>query len=194
MQEIGTVISTVEGPSSCEFSFVIKEGEGIPVRKGQFVQMETEEGILFGRVSEVIKTNRYFMRAESVREYERTGKLLPEYFPVDRWEYLVASAVPLGIFSDGMQRRVSFPPSPGLKVFLADDKILSDFLGLDKNGLNIGKIEFHDLETKINLTKMFQKHCAILAQTGAGKSYLMSCLIEEILDRKEELGKPTVII
>jgi len=194
MQEIGTVISTIEGPSSCEFSFVIKEGEGIPVRKGQFVQMKTEEGLLIARVSEVIKTNRYFMRAESVREYERTGKMLPEYFPVDRWEYLVAYAVPLGILADGMQRRVTFPPSPGLKVFLADDKLLSDFLGLDEKGLDIGKVEFHNLETKVNLTKLFQKHCAILAQTGAGKSYLVSTLIEEILDREEKLGRPTIII
>lgn len=194
MQEIGTVISTMQGPSSSEFSFVIKEGKGIPVRKGQFVQLKTEEGILLARVSEVIKTNRYFMRAESVREYEKSGKMLPEYFPVKRWEYLVAHVLPLGIFADGMQKRVSFPPSPGLKVFLADEKLLSNFLGLDENGLNIGKVEFHDLETKVNLTRLFQKHCAILAQTGAGKSYLMSCLIEEILDREEELGRPVVII
>ncbi|MEM7825910.1 MAG: ATP-binding protein, partial [Candidatus Aenigmatarchaeota archaeon] len=41
---------------------------------------------------------------------------------------------------------------------------------------------------------LFQKHCSILAQTGAGKSYLVSCLIEEILDRREELGKPAVIV
>lgn len=193
MREIGTVISTIEGPSSCEFSFVIKEGEGIPVRKGQYTQLQTEEGLLLSRVTEVIKTNRYFMRAESVSEYEKSGKLLPEYFPVDRWEYLVAKATPLGIFSDGTQRRVTFPPSPGSKVFLADEKVLSDFLGLDEKGLNIGKIEFHDLGTRLNLTKLFQKHCAILAQTGAGKSYLMSCLIEEVLDR-EELGRPAIII
>jgi len=193
MKEIGTVISTLEGPSSNEFSFVIKEEFGkIPVRKGQFVQLETEEGLLIARVLEIIKTNRYFMRAESVREYERSGKTLPEFFPVDRWEYLVARSTPLGIFVDGMQKRVSFPPSPGLKVFLTDEKILSDFLSLDENGLNIGKVEFHDLETKLNLTKLFQKHCSILAQTGAGKSYLVSNILEEILDRKE--GKPAIIV
>jgi len=193
MKEIGTVISTLEGPSSNEFSFVIKEEFGkIPVRKGQFVQLKTEEGLLIARVLEIIKTNRYFMRAESVREYERSGKTLPEFFPVDRWEYLVARSTPLGIFVDGMQKRVSFPPSPGLKVFLADEKILSDFLNLDGKGLNIGKVEFHDLETKLNLTKLFQKHCSILAQTGAGKSYLVSNIVEEILDRKE--GKPAIII
>jgi len=193
MQEVGTVISTPEA-SSTQFSFVLNQEKGISVRKGQFVQLETEEGLLIARISEIFKTNRYFTRAESVREYERSGKLLPEFFPVERWEYLVADAVPLGIFSDGMQKRVTFPPSPGLKVFLADAKILSEFLGLDENGLNIGEIEFHNLQAKLNLTKLFQKHCSILAQTGAGKSYLVSVLLEEILDRKEELGKPAVIV
>jgi DNA helicase HerA-like ATPase len=193
MQEIGTVISTMEGPSTSKFSFVTNENKGIPIRKGQFVQLQTEEGLLIARVSEVIKTNRYFMKAESVREYECSGKSLIDMFPVDRWEYLVAIASPLGIYSDGKQKRVSFPPSPGQKVFSVDEKILFDFLGLDKeNGLNIGNVEFHNISTKLNLTKLFQKHCAILSQTGYGKSYLVSVLIEEILDKKE--AKPAIIV
>lgn len=195
MQKIGTVISSLEGPTSSEFCFVIKEdSEKIPVRKGQFVQLRTEEGLLIARVTEIVKTNRYFMRAESVREYERSGRTLPEFFPTERWEYLVAYATSLGIFSNGTQKRVSFPPSPGLTVQLVDEKILSEFLGLDESGLNIGKVEYHNLQTKLNLTKLLQKHCSILAQTGAGKSYLVSCLIEEILDRVDNLGKPAVIV
>src|SRR5438876_9557948 len=134
MNVIGTVISTFEGtPSSREFSFVIKEDMAkIPIRKGQFVQIETDEGFLIARVSEIMKTNRYFMRAESVREFEKAGRPLMEMFPVDRWEYLVANAVTLGIYNDGKQTRVSFPPSPGDKVYKIDEKILQEFLGLDK--------------------------------------------------------------
>jgi DNA helicase HerA-like ATPase len=76
-----------------------------------------------------------------------------------------------------------------------NEKILCDFLGLDlKKGLNIGKIAFHDLEAKLNLTKLFQKHLAILAISGAGKSYLTTVLIEEILDRSDALGKPAIIL
>jgi len=195
MQEIGTIISTFETPTSDKFSFVIREDLGkAPVRKGQFIQLQTEDGILVARVSEVRKINRYFMRAESVREYERSGKTLPDFFPVDRWEYLVGDAIPLGIYLNGMQKRATFPPSPGAKVFLCDEKLLKNFLGLDENGLNIGELEFHGVETKLSLTRLFQKHCSILAQTGAGKSYLVSCLIEEILDRKKELGRPALIV
>jgi hypothetical protein len=195
MQEIGTVISTLEGPSSNQFSFVIREVKGIPVRKGQFVQLQTEEGLLIARVSEIIKTNRYFMRAESVKEYEKNGKPLLDMFPVDRWEYLVANATSLGIYADGMQKRVSFPASPGQKVSAVDEKILFEFLGLDKEkGINIGDIEFHDIPTHLNITKLFQKHCAILSQTGFGKSHLVSVLIEELLDRNEKFGKPAIIV
>ncbi len=195
MQEIGTVVSTLEGPNSNQFSFVLKDSSGrIPVRKGQFVQLQTEEGLLIARVAEVVKSNRYFERVESVREYSRMNRELPEFFPVDKWECLVANATALGIFTDGMQKRVGYPPSPGLPVSLVDENVLSQFLGLDTNGLNLGNLEFHEILAKLNLTKLFQKHCSILAQTGAGKSYLMSCIIEEILDRDEGMGRPAVII
>lgn len=196
LKTIGTVISNFNGPSTFQFDFVIREGLGsIPIRKGQYVQLKTEEGILIGRVDEILKTNRYFMQAESVSEFEKTGTPVHEMFPVDRWEYLVAKVFPLGIYDSGILKRVTYPPSPGTFVEEVDKKILSDFLGLDQEkGLNIGKISFHDLEAKINLTKLFQKHLAILAISGAGKSYLTSVIFEELLDRMENFGKPAIIV
>jgi hypothetical protein len=192
---IGTVISTFEGPSTYEFNFVIKEDSGqIPVHKGQFIQLQTEEGILVGRVDEIIKTNRYFMQAESVREYEKSGKPLMDMFPVDRWEYLVGKAASLGIYDNKMLKRVTFPPSPGSNVEEIDSNILFDFLGLDAKGLNVGKIAFHDLDAKINLTKLFHKHVAILAISGAGKSHLVSVFLEELLERSNEMGRPAIIV
>ncbi|MBD3155905.1 MAG: DUF87 domain-containing protein [Candidatus Aenigmarchaeota archaeon] len=192
---IGTVISNLEGPSTLKFDFVIREDSGkIPVNTGQFIQTKTEQGTLIGRVDEVLKTNRYFMQAESVREFEKTGRPLNEIFPVDRWEYLVAKTTPLGVYDSGNIKRVTYPPSPGSKVEKIDGNLLNKFLGLDENGLNIGKISFHDIKAKINLTKMFQKHLAILAISGAGKSYLTSVLFEELLGRKINLGNPAVIV
>ncbi len=58
---IGTVISNFDGPSTFRFDFVIKDSKGIPVHKGQFIQVKTEQGTLVGRVDEILKTNRYFM-------------------------------------------------------------------------------------------------------------------------------------
>lgn len=193
MEEIGTVISTAQSPNSSEFSFLINKQDKIPIQKGEYVQVTTEQGLLIARVAEIFRMNRYFTRAESVMEYERGGKDLEEIFPAENWEFLTALAIPLGIFKDGKQLRVSFPPSPGEKVYKADENLLSNFLGLDENGLNVGRMEAHALEVKLNLTKLFQKHLAILAISGAGKSHLASVLIEEILERKDRI-KPAIIV
>jgi len=182
MPEIGTVISTPEGPSSSNFSFVLNSSE--PVRKGQYIQTQMKEGILIARVAEIYKSNKYYSQAETVKEYEKDGKKMNDVFPAENWEYLVANAIPLGVFSEGRQERTNFPPSPGQKIFSVDEKILAEFLGLDinGNGIKIGKIAFHDVEVVLGITKLFQKHAAILAMSGAGKSHLSSVIIEELLE------------
>ena len=63
--ELGTVISTMEGPTTLEFSFVITSPR---VRKGQFVKVKGESGFVLGSVSEITRANRYFERAESVAD------------------------------------------------------------------------------------------------------------------------------
>jgi uncharacterized protein len=186
---MGTIISSIEGPSSGGFRFIVDE----KARKGQFVIVETIEGKVVARISDIIKTNRYFERAESVQEFERSGKSLTDMFPTDRWEYLIAEAVILGVYAfNGMLIRSCFPPSPGSKVQLADNNTLFNFFGLDHEGMDLGTVEHHDLNVKLNLTKLLQKHLAVLAISGAGKSYFVSCLLEELMDRKKP--SPAVIV
>lgn len=193
MNEYGTVISTFEGPCTRKFSFVIKKD--CIARRGQFVQVSIEGGKLIGRIADVFKTNRYFMRPESVEKYE-SSKPMEDIFPVNNWEYLVAEVVPLGVYSkaEEMFQEVSFPPSPGVKVYEPDHSILSKFLGLDEKGLEIGELPYHDIKVKVNLTRLLQKHLAILAISGAGKSYLASVLLEELLRRTKEEGQVGTII
>lgn len=191
---IGTVISTPEGPSVSGFSFVINE-KGPLAKQGQFITLKTPEGVMVARISDIFKSNRYFQRAESVREYEKSGKKMSEIFPVERWEYLVGSAKPLAVFSGKMMQRPCFPPSPGDTVELADGKILSSFIGLDQEkGLDIGNIHFHETPVKINMTRLLQKHVAILSISGGGKSYLTSVILEELLERKPEQGQVAVVL
>ncbi len=192
MNEYGTVISTFEGPCTRKFSFVIKKDT--VVKKGQFVEVSVEGGKLIGRVADVFKTNRYFMRPESVEKYE-SSKPMEEIFPVSNWEYLVADVVPLGVY--GKEERfeeVSFPPSPGTKVYEPDHTILSKFLGLDDKGLGVGELPHHNVNVRLNLTRLLQKHLAILAISGAGKSYLVSVILEELLKRRKEEGQLATII
>jgi len=188
---LGTVISSDRSPNSSCFSFVI-DGTA---RKGQHVFVETDEGKMIGRIGDIIKTNRYFERAESVKEFERSGKPLSQIFPAERWEYLVADVQSLGVYSNGTLRKSAFPPSPGSKVFPADKEMLTKFFGFDSaKGLEMGVMEHHDLPVKLNLTRTMQKHMAILGISGSGKSYFVADLIEELVDRKPEHGQVAVVV
>jgi len=189
-EALGTVIAAEESPSTSEFSFVVK-GEG--VRKGQYVQVIHGAGVLFGFVSEVFKSNRYFARAESVADYEK-GAGMAAQFPSGSWEYMVAQVKVLGVFRGNRFARAFIPPSPGDAVCDAEPGVLRQFLGFDEKGLHLGSIEHHDVLAKISLTRLLQKHLAILAMSGAGKSHLASVLLEELLSRKKEDGRVAVIV
>ncbi|MHA1264999.1 MAG: ATP-binding protein [Candidatus Helarchaeota archaeon] len=195
-REIGTVIASKNGPTVNHFSFVVKEikSHTVPIQKGQFIQLNSA-GTLVAMVENIIKTNRYFDHAEAVSEYERGGLPLTAIFPADRWEYIIGFAKPLGIFREGALERVSFPPSPGAKVYLVEDQMLAQLIGLDPKGINLGQICYHEtISASFNLTRLFQKHVAILAMSGAGKSYTTSVMIEELLNRKKELGRLGIVI
>lgn len=189
--EIGTVISTMDGPTTLSFSFVISDQR---VRKGQFVKVKSDTGgFVLGSVSEITRANRYFERAESVAEYERSSAM-SESFPTEEWEYVVANVRVHGIFEGENISRSSFPVAPGRKVLAAEDALLKKFLQLDDNGLDIGTLQHHSLPAKISMGKLLQKHLAILAMSGSGKSYFTSVLIEEMLERKADSGRLAIVV
>jgi hypothetical protein len=194
--EIGTVIVTEDSPSPSKFSFVVTEDkQKIPIRQGQFVEVVTEEGKVMAFVTNLVKTNQYFMRAESVREYERGGKPLMAIFPTNRWEYLIAEAQTLGVQGEDGLERVAFPPSPGQKVHDAGIGDLIRFLGLSPNGgIELGKLKHHELSVGLDITKLLRKHVAILGMSGSGKSFGTHVMIEELLDRPPELGRVGIIV
>jgi len=191
-EEIGTVVSTPEGPSPSGLSFVVTSGV---VHRGQFVELDYSEGTLIALVTNVIKTNRYFERADSVKEFESSGSALFEQFPTTEWEYLIAETRPLGVFSEKITKRATYPPSPGTKVRLAANENLQRFLNFDlKHGMQLGKVEYHDLPVQLSISSLLKKHLAILALSGGGKSYLVSVLLEELLDRPKEAGRIATVV
>jgi uncharacterized protein len=187
---LGTVITTPDGPSVGGFSFVISS----KVRRGQFVAIKTEEGLLIASISNIFKTNKYFENAGMVQEYSK-GAGIFSAFPVKEWEYTLASCKALGVYTAKGIERVSFPPAPGHEVTEVESDILNKFLGLDQeNGIELGMVQQHDLRARFNLTKIVQKHLAILAISGAGKSYTTAVLLEELLARNKEVGRVAVFM
>ena len=184
---LGTVVSTMEGPSPSRVDFVVINGKA---HKGMFVELKYSEGTLIAMVDELIKTNRYFERPDSVKAI---GDELEKNFPAADWEFLIAKAKPLGVFTEKLIQRSTFPASPGTKVYVAEDEHIKKFLKLDDDGLNLGQIQFHDVLMKPNLSKLLQKHLALIAQSGSGKSYLLSVILEELLSRTKEQGQIAVI-
>lgn len=164
---VGTIISTLDSPSPSQMSFVVTKGN---VHRGQFVEADYSQGTMIALITNVVKTNRYFERADSVKEFEARGSALFEQFPTSEWEYLIAQTKPLGVFQKGRILRSTFPPSPGTRVRVAKNDTLKKFFKFDEEkGIHLGRIEFHDLDVKLNLTKLLKKHLALLSISGAGK-------------------------
>lgn len=188
--QLGTIVALDGSPSTSEFFFVInKASEAL---KGQYVQVGKKDGLVFGYVSEIVRANRYFERAESVAEYEKFGSM--DSFPTDGWEYVLARVRILGNHREGRFGRSFSPPRPGAEVHIADNDILRRFLGFENSGVHLGSIQHHDVPANLNMTRMLQKHLAVLAMSGAGKSHMCSVMLEELLDRKKEDGRIAIVV
>lgn len=178
---IGTVIQRNDTPSSQEFFFVHENGS--EVGKGGYIQYE-DNGTVIARVGEVYAANEYFENAESIAESLSNSEDIREKFPVDDWQVSIGKANIMGKFQENMIKRVTSAPSPGTELKQADTELVKEFLGLEENGLNLGEVQQQGIDAEIDMTDTLQKHFAILAQSGAGKSYSASVLLEELLDRE----------
>lgn len=86
---------------------------------------------------------------------------------------------------EGILRQPRTPVQPGSEVLIAEDTFISDVIRMDtKDTAFIGRLEGKDIPINLDLSKLLTKHVAILAKTGAGKSYAAGVLVEEILERK----------
>jgi hypothetical protein len=202
--EIGTVVATPDGPSITRFQFVLEDGTRDEIsesaRWGQFVCTGTIEGLVIGVIDDIRASNEYFENAQTVKEYSKQGVPLQNIFPSKNWEMTLAAVRVLCVhYQAGEGRpvfdRCAFPPSPGAKVFLVDQDILVPFLGLDlATGVFLGSIRYQDVPAQLNLGRLLQKHLAVLAISGAGKSYFVTVLVEELLKRDTPGGRPAVVV
>lgn len=204
--KLGIVFNFLQLPDVMKYPFVInKRTDGIFVKKGLFVSTKSIEGYLIGIVEKIVLLNEYFSDALTIKAYnnENNPNILKGLFPSDDFEYAVAIVRNLGIinFKGSSEteiktiKRMMYPASPGMDVYLVEETILKSFIGLDqKHGLNLGKVKVSNLDAYINMDRLLNKHFAILSISGGGKSYLTSIIIEELLSREKSSGTPAIIL
>lgn len=145
-------LGTIEGEVTTS-SFKFRAVE--EVRKFDFISVKSNEKWILGQVDEVTK--------------KPDGETM-------------AHANIIGYRDKGLTKAPRRVIEPDSIVYRADQELISDTLGLDDEGLRIGNLETNpDIDIHVN-AEDFYKHFAVLAQTGAGKSYLTGVLIEEMLE------------
>jgi len=96
----------------------------------------------------------------------------------------IAKARVLGYIHNGVVRQPRMAIQPGKEVYEASEEVLRRFYSFsDEEGLFIGNlITRRDVKVSISVNG-FRRHLAIIAQTGAGKSYTAGVLMEELLKK-----------
>jgi DNA helicase HerA-like ATPase len=192
MQEI--LIGTVKGPGENPHEFTFITTDNTRTRIGEFVYYHTSDGENELRIVGTI-TERRLVRN------------LPDSFLADpnTPPSLVSSLIGVGaegleiyeiyvetigffseLFGDFINPRI--PPTPGQQVFLASNRMLAKMLSPKQRGeegaAHIGSLltrKRDEVPIVLSVKDVVSTHLAVLASTGAGKSYAAGVLIEELL-------------
>ena len=107
-------------------------------------------------------------------------------------ENTIANCQAIGYRDGAHVKRPRIPFEPGSEVLKAEDDFIKSIINLPsederKSHAIIGKLDNRDIQVPIDLTTLLTKHVAILAKSGAGKSYTVGVLLEEIAQRRVPL-------
>jgi len=119
-------------------------------------------------------------------EHKEEGKILAQIRELEKGHELIAKCKIIGRrTARGFLRKPRSPLEPGSKVHAAEDDFIVETLGLAKRGLYIGLLEGKpSVKTYLDPERLLTRHIAVIAKSGAGKSYATGVLIEELADLK----------
>jgi hypothetical protein len=127
------------------------------------------------------------LKRKSDLDLERAGALQPSE-EASLHESLLGTARIVGYRdAQGLVKIPSIPFRPGAHVYLAEEPLIADVLGLrhhPNSGAYVGLLRNHNLKVELDINQLVQRHVSVLAKTGGGKSYLLGVLIEELLRHK----------
>jgi DNA helicase HerA-like ATPase len=192
MQEI--LIGTIKGPGENPHEFTFITTNNTQTRIGEFVYYHANDGENDLRIVGTI-TERGLVRnlPDSFLCDPNTPPSLVSSLigiaeeGVEIYEIAVET---IGFFSETIGDFINprIPPTPGQQVFLASNQMLAKMLSPkqkgEQGGAHIGSLltrKRDEVPVVLSVKDVVSTHLAILASTGAGKSYAAGVLIEELL-------------
>jgi DNA helicase HerA-like ATPase len=167
--------------SSLNFRFAISDSAA--TRRSDYIKIWHEsDGWTLAQVSAITRSSDDFSIEEAVDAAEGLSKI------ENMDEHIIGDATVIGVRDkEGILRVPKSPFSPGDKVFKADDLLIKQTLGLMRGDVYIGLLDGQNVHVNLDANNLVQKHCSILAKTGAGKSYTGGVILEELLDKNVPL-------
>jgi len=183
LERLGYVIGEA---SPTHFYFIANEDKHPPrweyviVKSKEIIEGQEIEVPIVAQVYEIVSLS-LALDLSNKPNMEAVERLIGAQL-VDR--RLIAKARVLGFVFNGEVLQPRRAIHPGNVVYKAPSKILKEFYSYPEDeGLFIGHlITRPDVPVSISV-KGFRRHLAILAQTGAGKSYTAGVLLEELLKK-----------
>src|SRR5256884_2795714 len=194
------------GENAHEYTFVSRDDEQV-LKNGEYVYYELDqaenEGQLQNGAGQAFQVRRVLgriIRRVPLQLYPDTFLAEPEISPTqvaamvgydaranELFELHVAI---MGYYDAPTASFINpwIPPQSGKQIFLADDEMLANILSRKRRG-QPGSATIGSLLTRapdavpivLSVKDLVSTHLAIIASTGAGKSYLASVIIEELM-------------
>jgi len=189
--KIGTV-TAISLPG--EFQFQINSEKRPIVHDFVVVKHPFDEKIPI--LAKILKISRFNPLLPDEAAFELAKLQIEEHFtplPLSgKLEMLVGFCKVLGYLDEfGNLKNPGFPIKPGSEVFTPNKKFMDKVMGVRDNSLMVGFLRNKEsVEISVVGNEILNKHIAILAMTGAGKTYAASVILEELIKK----GYPLLIL
>lgn len=178
MQKKDGIVGYIYGNvGSTEFNFAVN---GQNVRKFDYIFAPHKEGHMLAQVMDI-------KQHSDLNFEDAAGLISSEELPMIKTKVSAFADVIGYRDKRGLLQSPRTPFDAGSEIVCADENLVRNVLGLNAakdNGAYIGLLKGHNLPVYLNIDSLVQKHIAILAKTGGGKSYACGVLVEELLKKK----------
>lgn len=119
-------------------------------------------------------------------DHHEDGDVLTQVINITRdGDKLIGDCKVIGYRDAGILKSIRTPFMNDARVEMSSDAFIEQTVGLNKGSdAFMGVLEHHpDLKINLDLKKTITKHIAILAKSGAGKSYTVGVLLEEVMKK-----------